>query len=148
MTPAKTILVPIDFSSSAEHALDYAVALAAKLEAKIHLLHVIAIPAYGSEYGITVTQSTVEDAVRNAQSVLDRMAEVRAGKASFGPGEVEFGDARGVIHEMATRLKADLIVMGTHGRQGVRRLILGSVAEAVVRTSDCPVLLIREGTVS
>jgi nucleotide-binding universal stress UspA family protein len=146
MTPAQIILVPIDFSTSAEHALDYAVTLAAKLDAKIHLLHVIAIPAYGSEYGITVTQSTVEDAVRNAQGVLDRMVEVRAGDASFGPCEVEFGDARGVINETAAKLDADLIVMGTHGRQGVRRLILGSVAEAVARTSDCPVLLIREGS--
>lgn len=147
MKAAQNILVPVDFSTSAEHALDYAVTLAAKLDAKIYLLHVVAIPAYGSEYGIAVTQSTVEDAVRNAQSVLDRMAATRAGKCAFGQSEVEFGDARSVIHETAAKVNADLIVMGTHGRQGVRRLILGSVAEAVVRTSDCPVLLIREGTV-
>jgi nucleotide-binding universal stress UspA family protein len=56
---------------------------------------------------------------------------------------VESGDPRAMIEGVATKLDADLIVMGTHGRRGVRRFLLGSVAEIVARTAPCPVLLVR-----
>jgi len=143
MNLPKTILVPTDFSENAEQALDYAVAFAAKLDAKIHLLNVIGMQMLGAEYGLAVTQSMVDDTMRGNQGALDKLVAARAGKAAFGPPQLEFGDARAVIETVAQKLHADLIVMGTHGRRGVKRLLLGSVAESVVRTVPCPVLLVR-----
>jgi universal stress protein A len=138
------ILVPTDFSGNAEHALDYAVELAAKLGAKVHLLNVIAMQMFGAEYGVAVTQAMVEDVMRGNQEALDRLVAARATKAAFGPAQLEFGDPRAVVEQTALKLGVDLIVMGTHGRHGMKRLLIGSVAESVVRTAPCPVLLIRD----
>jgi nucleotide-binding universal stress UspA family protein len=144
MFPPKTILVPTDLSPNAERALDYAVGLASRLDAKIHLLNVVGVQALGVEYGVVVTQSVVQDILDGNQAALDKLVKARAGKAAFARTELEVGDARTVIEATARRIGADLIVMGTHGRRGVRRLLVGSVAESVVRESPCPVLLVRE----
>ena len=137
------LLVPTDFSANATSALDYAVALAAKLDAKIHLLNVVGLQIFGAENGIAVTASMVDSIMDGNQQELDRLANARSGKVAFGSTLLKTGDARKVIDATATEVGADLIVMGTHGRRGVSRLLLGSVAESVVRTAPCPVLLIR-----
>lgn len=138
----KTILVATDLSEFAEHALDYAVELAGVLGAKIHLLNVIGVPALGiPELGIVVTASTIESAIRTKHAELDKLATRRA------PADIETmlrtGDARDVIVDTAKEIGAELIVMGTHGRRGVRRALIGSIAEGVLRTAPCPVLTIR-----
>ncbi|HTR50371.1 MAG TPA: universal stress protein [Kofleriaceae bacterium] len=140
----KTILVPTDFSPNAEQALDYAVALAAKLDAKVHVLNVIGAPMLGAELGLVVTQSMIDDLLRDNRAALDKAIAARVGKAAFGPAHLEVGDVRSVIERVRSELGADLIVMGTQGRRGVKRLLLGSVAESVARTAACPVLLVRE----
>ena len=140
----KIILVPTDFSPNAEEALDYAVELAKRFDARIHLLNVIGIPTLGAEYGLVVTQSMIDDLLRDNQKELDKLVAARTGKAAFGPTRLEIGDARAVIERIASELGADLVVMGTHGRRGVKRVLLGSVAESVVRAVTCPVLLVRE----
>jgi nucleotide-binding universal stress UspA family protein len=139
----RNILVPTDFSEHAERALDYAVALAAKLDARVHVLDAVVLPIWGAELGVSVTAAMVDDVMSANQKELERLVAARTGKAAFGPPWLEVGDARTVIVDVATRLGADLIVMGTHGRRGVSRLFLGSVAESVVRTAPCPVLLVR-----
>lgn len=144
MNLPSNILVPTDFSDNAEHALDYAVALAAKLGAKIHLLNVVALPMYGAESGISVTASVIDSILDGNQGELDRLATARAGKVAFGPTLLRTGDARTVIDATVIEVGADLIVMGTHGRSGLTRLLIGSVAESVVRSSTCPVLLVRK----
>jgi len=141
----KNILVPTDFSASSEVALDYAVQLAAKLDAKIHLLNVIGAQLIGTEYGVPVTTALMEELILRDQDRLDQLVALRAGSASFAPVILETGDARAQIEQVARRIDADLIVMGTHGRRGVSRWLLGSVAEAVLRVAPCPVLLVREG---
>jgi nucleotide-binding universal stress UspA family protein len=143
MNLPKTILVATDFSDGAEHALDYAVALADKLGAKIHLLNVIGIPALGvPELGVAITASTIESTIRNNHAELDKLATRRAG-ASIET-LLRTGDARDAIVDVARDIGADLIVMGTHGRRGVRRALIGSIAEGVLRTASCPVLTIRD----
>lgn len=143
MNLPKTILVATDFSECAEQALDYAVALAGKLDAKIHLLNVIGIPAMGiPEVGVAVTNTLIESTVQTHQTELDELARR---PASVNVQTVlRTGDARDVILDVAREIGADLIVMGTHGRRGVRRALIGSIAESVVRTAPCPVLTIRE----
>jgi nucleotide-binding universal stress UspA family protein len=143
MTLPRNILVPTDFSKPAEHALDYAVELAAKLDAKVHLLNVIGWQLLGAEYGIMMTASVVDGILEGNQKALDALVAARTGKVAFGPVILKTGDARDLIDETAREVKADLIVMATHGRRGVSRFLLGSVAEAVARTSPCPVLLVR-----
>jgi len=140
----KTILVPTDFSPNADQALDYAVELAGKLDARIHVLNVIGMPMFGAEYGLAVTASMVDDVMRGNQEALDKLVAARAGKAAFGPARLEVGDVRTVIERVASEIGAQLIVMGTHGRRGMKRVLLGSVAESVVRGASCPVLLVRE----
>ena len=140
----KNILVPVDFSDCSEHALDYAVALGAKLDAKIHLLNVIGIPSLGvPELGVAVTASVIDSVVRANQAALDKLADARRKLVSFGEVMLRTGDARELILQACEEVNADLIVMGTHGRRGVSRVLLGSVAESVVRTAPCPVLAIR-----
>ncbi|HEX7842015.1 MAG TPA: universal stress protein [Kofleriaceae bacterium] len=143
MTLPKTLLVPTDFSEPAAHALDYAVGLAANLGAKIYLLNVIGIPALGiPELGVAVTAGTIETTIRFRQADLEQLV------AGYTPAAIEpmlrTGDAVGVISDVAREIGADLIIMGTHGRRGVRRALLGSIAEGVLRTAPCPVLTIRE----
>jgi nucleotide-binding universal stress UspA family protein len=143
MSLPRNILVPTDFSQHAERALDFAVELAAKLDARVHLLNVVGLPVMGAEVGFVVTASMIDSILRDNQEALDKLVAARTGKAAFGPTLLKTGDARNVIDATAKEVGADLIIMGTHGRRGVSRMLLGSVAESVVRTSPCPVLLVR-----
>ena len=143
MTLPTNILVPIDFSDTAERALDYATALAGKLGARIHVLNVIAIPALGvPELGVALSSTMMDSMLRDSQAALDRLVENRRSKATFGEVMLRSGDARDMILQAAESVHADLIVIGTHGRRGVSRALLGSVAEAIVRTAHCPVLTV------
>ena len=135
----KTILVPTDFGEPAEAALDYAITLAVRVGARIILLNVVRIPVLGmSEMGAVVTEGALDSVLIGSQAQLERLASRRT--TTEIETMVRTGDARDVILEVAKELDADLIVIGTHGRHGFRRLLLGSVAEAVVRTASCPVL--------
>lgn len=145
MNMPKNILVPVDFSEYAEHALDYAIVLASKLDAKVHLLNVIGIPALGvPELGVALSASMMDSIVKDNQAALDKLANARRTKAPIGEVMLRTGDARDVIVRACEEVNADLIVMGTHGRRGVSRALLGSVAESIVRTAPCPVLTIRK----
>jgi universal stress protein A len=130
MTP-KNILVPIDFSQASERALDYACSLGAKLGANIHLVN--ALGAGLPELNMTLTDAMFEQL----------HGEHRTALATIGEVVVKNGDPRDVILEVTEQLQIDLVVMGTHGRRGLPRMFLGSVAEDVSRRSPCPVLLIR-----
>lgn len=144
MNPPKNILVPTDFSAQAEQALDYACELANKLGATVNIVSVIGIPALGvPELGAAMTASVIDDMVRDNQKGLDALAESRRGKATIGQVLLRTGDARDVIPSVAEEIGADLIVMGTHGRRGLSRALLGSVTEYVVRISRVPVLTVR-----
>jgi glycine betaine transporter len=139
----KHILVPTDLSEGAEQALDYACELARTVGARIHLLNVIGIPAMGvPELGLAVTTTVIDDLVVESQEAIERLARTKC-NAPVGEVLVRSGDARDVINQTAKELNIDLIVMGTHGRRGISRALLGSVAETVVRTAPCAVLTVR-----
>jgi nucleotide-binding universal stress UspA family protein len=135
------ILVPTDFSACSEQALAYALELAAKLDARVNLLSVIGIPSYGvPELGVGVTAPMIDNLIADNQQALDQLVR---DKKAVAQTLIRVGDARDVILQTAEELKADLIVMGTHGRRGISRALLGSVAEMIVRTSPIPVLTVR-----
>lgn len=144
MTP-KNILIPTDFGLGAEHALDYACSLAAKLGATIHLVN--ALGAMLPELPVAVTGSTIEKITERHHAELAKLAEPRRILATIGQLLIKPGDARDAILEAIDEVHADLVVMGTHGRRGVGRLVLGSVAEDIARRAPCPVLLVRANKV-
>ena len=146
MSLPTNILVPVDLGDHTTEVLDYAIALAGRLDAKLHVLHVVPVPLLGSEIPISVTEAAVDDAIARRRQELDQLAAGYQGKWVFASVELKIGDPRTVIGLTASDLGIGLIVMGTHGRRGVSRLLIGSVAEQVVRAAHCPVLLVRAGT--
>lgn len=139
----KHILVPTDLSEGAEQALAYACELARMLGAQIHLLNVVAIPALGvPELGVALTGAIIDQLVTENQTALERLARTRC-TAPLGQVLIKAGDPRDMINRTALELGVDLIVMGTHGRRGISRALLGSVAETVVRSAPCAVLTVR-----
>jgi nucleotide-binding universal stress UspA family protein len=87
-----------------------------------------------------MTSTMIDSMVVDNQKALDKLA---AEQGCLGEVLLRTGDARDQILQAAKELGADMIVMGTHGRRGVRRALLGSVTESVVRSADCPVLTVR-----
>ena len=145
MTTPRNILVPIDLGDHAKEVLDYAAALAGKLDARLHVCHAVSWPLLGSEIPTTVSDEAMNDIVALHRKDLDQLVASYASKAPIASTELRTGDPRTLIVEAAAQVHADLIVMGTHGRRGVSRLLIGSVAEQVARTAPCPVLLVRSG---
>lgn len=142
----KTILVPVDFSDTSERALDYAVDLAKPLGATVVVMHSYELPVYGFPDGAFV--ATVEMATRimnGAQAGLDAEVEKHKGAGVAMKTVLRQGIPVDEVHSVADEVNADLIVVGTHGRRGLARALLGSVAENVIRTSSRPVLAIRGG---
>ncbi len=137
MLQLRTILHPTDLSPRSEPAFQLACALASQYAARLIVLHVIEpIMAYG-EVGIVIEPPGGRESL---------WQELRAHRG-FGGIQVEHrleeGAPAGVIARVADELGCDLIVMGTHGRQGLSRLLMGSVAERVVRLAPCPVLTVK-----
>ena len=102
----------------------------------------------GAEYGMPDAPEAIEMIYATNQQELDKLVAANKTKASFARTLLETGDPRNVIEVTAKKLGADLIVKVTHGRRGLRRLLIGSVAESVVRSAPCPVLLVRAEEVS
>jgi nucleotide-binding universal stress UspA family protein len=137
MLTIRTILHPTDFSERSEHAFHLACSLARDHGARVVLLHVVSIPVVAYE-GV-VLPPPIEEATEDAKRRLSQM------KPAGIPVEhrVAEGDAAEMILRVAEEVHADLIVMGTHGRTGLSRLLMGSVAEQVVRRAPCPVLTMK-----
>lgn len=142
----KSILVPTDLSDHTDAALAYACELAGKLGAQIHLVNVIGVPALGvPELGVALTGSMIDGLVADNKVAIDKVADgIRARGVNVGQVLLKTGDAKDMINEAATEVAADLIVMTTHGRTGVKRALLGSIAETVVRSAPCAVLTIKD----
>ncbi|MGD8861149.1 MAG: universal stress protein [Myxococcales bacterium] len=144
MSAIKSIVCPTDFSPCSEAALSLAKGLAQDLGAKLTLVHVFQLPFYvGWEDGPAAVAATSEFLEEQRQRAAKRLEDMVAACREAGI-EAEAKQAEGAPHDQVIELSADadLIVMGTHGRTGLPRLVLGSVAERVVRLSKCPVLTV------
>jgi nucleotide-binding universal stress UspA family protein len=140
----KNILVATDFSEQAHQAVLHAIELAKKIGASVHLLHVYSIPVVGlPEGGVMPTGKMLDQIIGDSRGALEKVAAECAPSGVLGQHILRAGDAREVIVSTAKELAVDLVVVGTHGRRGLSRVILGSVAESVVRTAPCPVLTVR-----
>ena len=132
------ILIPTDFSERAKHAMTYAFELAQICGAKLSLLHVIEVPVYAIE--VYLPLADLEQEARRELALL--LPEAEAAYVNV-TRLVEMGVPYQKILETATAEQVDLIVMATHGRTGLGHLLMGSVAEHVVRMAPCSVLTIR-----
>ena len=142
MIEFKQVLCPVDLSESSDRSLTYAVALARWYDARLTILHVVPTfdPVVRGEFGVPVR---VPNPVPREQVLEEvRRAMDLDAKAPNATLVAESGDASTTIVDQAVSTRADLIVMGTHGRRGFKRLLLGSVAETVLREAPCPVLTV------
>jgi nucleotide-binding universal stress UspA family protein len=141
----KRILFPTDFSEGSSIALEYAMDMAKRYSAKLYIVHVIydVVKAAGWYVPHVSIDEMYKDLEKGAQKEIERfgLEELRSLKG------IERSVIRGVPHEAIVKFakenKVDIIVMGTHGRKGVGRILFGSTAAQVVRFAPCPVLTVR-----
>ena len=143
---ASVILVGIDFSQPSMRALRTAENMArAATYAELHLVHAFGspiVPSSGREVAVLSGMGFIENPEKS-QAELDNLVSSISHGISRVTGHLRLGSPASVIVRLAAEISADLIVVGTHGRTGVSRLVFGSVAEKVVRTSPCAVLTVR-----
>lgn len=140
----RRFLVAMDLSVSSDAALGTAAMLADRLHARISLVHVFDPWAYVGRDDARVRAFMTDKLTQRARTVMSAsQADLLVFDRIVAPG-----DPVEVLLDQAKRLKADVIVMGTNGRRGLQRLVLGSVAESVVRKAACPVLVVKAGTSS
>jgi nucleotide-binding universal stress UspA family protein len=146
------ILVPTDFSEASDAALEYARAVAARFGSTLHLLHVVEAPfvtgPMGTEVFITESPAVQAELFEEAQVRLAaRVTEHDKGRFHTTT-EIVSGTTARTILGYASERGINLIVMGTHGRSGMAHLLMGSVAEKIVRNAPCPVLTVRQAPVA
>ena len=143
----KRILVPTDFSPDADAAIQYAIELANHMGAAVHLLHVVENPmlpgVWSSEMYTAEIAGLQINLVRDAEARLRQAIPCIAGSRFGFDHEVRTGPVPATIVDYASEKLIDLIVMGTTGRTGLAHMLMGSVAELVVRTAPCPVVTLR-----
>ena len=144
MNLPKNIVVATDFSETSDAAIDYAVALAGLTAGSVTIVHTYEIPFIGIP-DLTLLASgdflgRIEDSARSA---LEASIAARQSRGVTLRTVLRQGAAHDQINAVAEDVNADLIVIGTHGRRGLSRLLSGSVAENVIRTATRPVLTIR-----
>lgn len=141
------ILVPTDFSDFSRPALDYGCELAARFESELHLLNAIQDPmVYAPEPVMLGTEAAERYMEEQRAAASEALAKLPGGEQELGrpiAREVRLGTAFVEILRYAKEVQIDLIVIGTHGRTGLKHVLLGSVAERVVRMAPCPVLTVR-----
>jgi len=142
MARGEVFLVPVDFSRGSEKALDYALKMARQQGAKVVSLHVVPTdviyPQTGTRFDLYGLMAG--DARRNFQKLVKRKRlDPKNSTLMLAHGT----DLSAIIARHAKKISAAMIVMGSHGRTGLRRFLLGSVAERTLRYADCPVLIVK-----
>jgi len=137
MIPPRSILVATDYGAPSEMAVETAAALATRFRAELHVVHVVEEPAYAFPF------PTVAGLDEAAQKQLDKVLAGLRARMLHASGILRKGTAWYEIGACATDLSADLVVIGSQGRRGLPRFVMGSVAEQLVRTSRVPVMTIH-----
>ena len=138
----KQVLCGVDFSETSYHALDYALRFARDADGTLIMAHMVHVPA-GDLLGEESYTLNFQEARRHVEGLLE---EVRRSRLQGYPKcemVVDFGDPAGQLLNIARDRKVDLIVTATHGRSGLSHLIMGSVAEKIIRHAPCPVFVVR-----
>ena len=144
LRPIHRILAPTDFSGASTYAVDWAIDFAAVLGASVTIMHAYEYSLLGLDGGLSSGELDASQRLREAaRDALRQTVESRSGRGVLVTGLLREGIAWGAIAQLAASdTETDLIVMGTHGRQGVARVLIGSVAEKVVRMSRVPTITV------
>jgi nucleotide-binding universal stress UspA family protein len=134
------ILFPTDGSEPADSVLDYALEIASEHGATIHVLTVVDT---GQDNLTQIRADVIDDLMQEGTEIVDDAAQRAADRGVPAVSEVRRGDPSASIVEYGARSDVDLIVMPTHGRRGLKRLLLGSVTERVINTADVPVIAVN-----
>jgi nucleotide-binding universal stress UspA family protein len=148
MFAPKSILVPTDFSEHSDKAIRQAADIAEQNDSKIYLLHVVGWAQEWANYTISIPGETiktiVDDSVKAAKKTMeaevDKLRKTRKVEVTY---DVKVGVPHQQILKEHEERKVDLIVMGSHGRGEVTKILIGSVADRVIHQAKCPVLLVR-----
>ena len=145
MIALKKILFPTDFSENSKTAHDYAVAFAEQFQAELHVMHALVDVTMMAEPGsaLTLPQNYLLDMKQEAERALDRLFPDAAQKGRKIVRALRMGSPYVEIVTYAHENDIDLIILGTHGRGAIAHMLLGSIAEKVVRKAPCPVLTVR-----
>ena len=135
-----SILLPTDGSEAAEAAYDHAVEIADRFDATLHVLYVADTTEYST---VTFEDDVVDSLEREGKHVVDDVVADAKARGVEAVGVVMQGGAYETILSYAEENGVDMVVMGTHGRRGLDRVLVGSVTERVVRTADVPVVTVR-----
>ena len=147
MITFKRILCPVDFSDTSTHALETAIELAKQLNAEVHLVHVYQYPAFSmpeADLATPIDLSLQDDYARRLKQQLEALSNKHSDTDLDIGSTLTEGIPYVEIVETANEINADLIIIGTHGRTGLSHMLLGSVAERVVRSSTVPVLSVPD----
>ena len=147
MIQLNRILVPTDFSDFSRPAIDYGCAIAARCESELHLLYVVPDPALlipeAGMFSVEAMQAQSDDLALRALSQLNELPGADWDNGKPIVREVRIGTIFLEIIDYARAADIDLIVIGTHGRSALMHVLMGSVAERIVRKAPCPVLTVR-----
>ena len=144
MEPIENLVVAADFSESSNFAFKAAISLAKLFSAELHVLHAFEAPApFLNLYAPSIPTAFIGEARDVVARKLEKSCETATAAEVSVKSHLSTTPAVGAITDLARRLGADLIVMGTRGHTGLKHLLLGSVAERVVQKASCPVLTVK-----
>lgn len=142
----KNLICPTDFSDDSKEAIRYAVKMSNENQTTIHLIHTVEAPIVlevnSAIYYQKMVETLNEAAENDMKNLLKELNEKYQGYQFTGTIKDNVDSAESVV-ELANAKNADAIVMSTHGRRGLKRLLMGSVTESVMRLSDVPVIIIK-----
>jgi nucleotide-binding universal stress UspA family protein len=143
MLEIQHIIVPVDFQEHTEELTEFAISLASRLAAKITFFHVVENVVYYSDFIPTYMHLNTEETLKHAKMKMIDLVENSKNTWLRCTGEVIVGDVVDNILEYSQKEGIDMIIMGTHGARGIEKILLGSVADRVIKRSTCPTLVYR-----
>ncbi|HED30274.1 MAG TPA: universal stress protein [Prosthecochloris aestuarii] len=142
MIKIRKILCPVDFSDASRKSIRYADEFARGMGASLHLLNVVEPHPMAVDMSLSYVPLE-EDLEKAAMEDLEQIADEERAHGLNVTTEVEIGTPSEIILEKAVELDVNLIILGSHGKTGLSRILMGSVAESVVRKATCPVLIVK-----
>ena len=139
----KTILVAVDGSEYSEKAVKYACTIALPLEAEVYLLYVVPMLVNATPYQDTVSDQPFLALQKVGEDILARAKKMAEEQGCTAIDLISYGEAASRIIEIAEEKNVDVIVMGSRGMSGLKRLFVGSTSDKVTRQARCPVLIVR-----
>lgn len=139
--PIERLLAPIDFSEHSRVAIDYAIELAKTYDAQLHLLHVTDDASLTTAYGVEPMTNITDELARGAEEAMDEL--IATLDYPHVHSQVVLGHPARSILDYVDENESDLIVLSSHGRSGIERMLLGSVSEKVVRMAPSPVFTVK-----